>query len=236
MYRKVVSEHLIRELFDKGAPFYDCTNTFLSLGIDDLWRKALAHALTTPGPGIIADIATGTAKAAISIVRKHPRLTVVGIDFSAPMVEQGARRVAAAKLDDRISLVVGDGCSLPLPRESVDAVTIVFGIRNIPRREQALREFFTVLKPGGQLIVIEFGFPSQPVLRRLYTFYFDHVLPWVGSRLIRVEGAFRYLRDSVYAFPAPDAFMAMMAAAGFSEMTVRPLTGGIVNMFQALKQ
>ncbi|HQO79153.1 MAG TPA: bifunctional demethylmenaquinone methyltransferase/2-methoxy-6-polyprenyl-1,4-benzoquinol methylase UbiE, partial [Thermodesulfobacteriota bacterium] len=235
-YHKAVSERSIRELFDKGAPFYDCTNTFLSLGIDDIWRKALARSIEKKDSGLIVDIATGTAKVAISIARENPHINVVGIDFSAPMVEKGAQRVKKEKFGSRIDLVVGDGCALPLPQESVDAVTIAFGIRNIPRREKALEEFFTVLKPGGQLIVIEFGFPSQPILQRLYTFYFDHILPRVGSRLMRVDGAYSYLRDSVHAFPSPEAFMQMIRAAGFSEVAVRPLTGGIVNMFLARKQ
>lgn len=233
---KKVSEHYIRDLFDKGAPFYDCANTVLSLGIDDLWRRELARSIKKTGPGVVADIATGTAKVAVSIAQENPRLTVVGIDFSSRMVEKGAQRVRRKRLGERISLVVGDGCTLPLPRESVDTITIAFGIRNIPARQTALKEFCEVLKPGGQLIVLEFGFPRNSIVRWFYSFYFNHILPRMGNRLIRVDEAFSYLRNSVYNFPAPESFITLLRAAGFSTAHVRPMTAGIVNLFVAEKQ
>ena len=196
----------------------------------------MARAINAPGPGVVADVATGTAKVAVSIARRHPRLKVVGVDFSPNMIEKGARRLQREKLSERIVLAIGDGCALPLTRESVEAVTIAFGIRNIPARETALKEFFTVLKPGGQLIILEFGFPKNLLFRWLYTLYFNRVLPWLGSRLIRVDMAYDYLRESVYNFPPPEAFMDMIRATGFAEVSARPLTGGIVNLFVAVKR
>ena len=230
------SAHYVKALFEKGAPFYDATNTVLSLGIDDSWRRAIARAIKVPRGGVVADVATGTAKVAVNIARIQPHLRVVGIDFSPNMVEKGAKRVARKKLSDRIDLAIGDGCMLPLPRNSLDAVTIVFGIRNIPAREAALEEFFKVIKPGGQLIILEFGFPRNVVLRWGYSLYFNYILPWLGSLLIRVEKSYDYLKDSVYKFPSNDSFMSMIRGAGFKNVTVKPLTGGIVNMFTAVKQ
>ncbi len=122
-------------MFEKGAPFYDATNTLLSLGIDDSWRRDIARAITAPEGGVVADVATGTAKVAVNIARIQPHLKVVGIDFSPNMVKKGAKRVQRKRLTNRIDLAIGDGCMLPLCRDSVDAVTIVFGIRNIPARE-----------------------------------------------------------------------------------------------------
>jgi demethylmenaquinone methyltransferase/2-methoxy-6-polyprenyl-1,4-benzoquinol methylase len=230
------SAHYVKALFEKGAPFYDATNTVLSLGIDDSWRRDIARAIIAPEDGIVADVATGTAKVAVSIARKHPRMKVIGIDFSPNMVVKGAKRVQRKNLAGHIDLAIGDGCMLPLNRESVDAVTISFGIRNIPAREAALTEFFQVIKPGGQLIILEFGFPSNPVLRWGYSLYFNYILPWLGSVLIRVEKSYDYLKDSVYRFPSNEVFMDMVRDAGFKDVTVKPLTGGIVNMFTAVKQ
>ena len=229
------SAQYVKALFEKGAPFYDATNTVLSLGIDDSWRRDIARAITAPKGGIVADVATGTAKVAVNIARIQPHLKVVGIDFSPNMVAKGAKRVQRKKLTDRIDLAIGDGCMLPLPRNSVDAVTISFGIRNIPAREAALEEFFKVIKPGGQLIILEFGFPRNFILRWGYSLYFNYVLPWLGSLMIRVEKSYDYLKDSVYKFPDPDDFLSMIGDAGFKNVTVKPLTGGIVNMFLAVK-
>ncbi len=230
------SAHYVKALFERGAPFYDFTNTVLSVGIDDLWRRDIARAISAPEGGVVADVATGTAKVAVSIARRYPHLKVVGVDFSPNMVKRGAKRVMGQQLGERIDFVIGDGCALPFERRSVDAVTVAFGIRNMPARETALQEFFNVLKPGGQLIILEFGFPRNRVLRWLYSVYFNRILPWLGSRLIRVEKAYSYLKDSVYRFPPPDSFVRMIGEAGFKEVTVKPLTGGIVNIFVAAKQ
>ena len=229
------SSQEIRGMFDKGARSYDCTNTYLSMGIDYLWRREVARLLPKDGAGLIADVACGTAKVAVAIARRNPLLRVIGVDFSQHMIYQGVKRVKKHGLGDQISLVIGDGCALPLKRTAVDAVTIVFGIRNIVFRERALEEFYDVLKTGGRLIVVEFGFPKNRVLRRLYTLYFDYLLPPLGNRLMGVDQAYDYLRKSVYDFPPPDMFMTMLGKAGFADVTVRPLTGGIVTMFSGKK-
>jgi len=230
------SAHYVKALFEKGARFYDVTNTILSLGIDDLWRRDVARAITDQPSGVVADVATGTAKVAAGIARRHPGLHIVGIDFSPNMVEKGAVRVKRKKLENRIDLVIGDGTMLPLERESVVALTVAFGIRNMPEREAALKEFFAVIKPGGRLIILEFGFPRNRILGSLYSWYFNQVLPWLGSRLIRVDESYRYLKESVYSFPAPEAFMDMIRTAGFKRVSVKPLTVGIVNLFVAEKE
>ena len=224
----------IKNLFEKGAGFYDFANSLLSFGIDDLWRKEVARSIKTSN-GRVADIATGTAKVAIKIAKRNPNLEVVGIDFSPQMLELGVKRIRKLKLNNKVFLLIGDGCALPLGSESFDAITVVFGIRNMTERESALNEFYSILKPGGQLIIMEFGFPKIPVFRPLYLFYFNHILPRLGNLLLPWGNAYTYLRDSVHKFPSPENFAGMLQAARFTEVNVKPLTGGIVNLFQAVK-
>lgn len=225
----------IKYLFESGASFYDLANRILSLGIDGLWRKEVARSIKSSNHGLVADIATGTAKVAIQITRKKQNLKVVGVDFSPNMLKTGQKKILKYHFENKILLLLGDGCALPFNQNSFDALTIVFGIRNIPERELALKEFYSVLKPQGQLIIMEFGFPQHPILKPLYLFYFDKILPRLGNFLMRWDDAYTYLNNSVHKFPSPEQFMDMIQAAGFNEVTMRRLTGGIVNLFQAIK-
>ena len=118
----------------------------------------------------------------------------------------------------------------------MDAVTIAFGIRNIDERHEALAEFRRVLRPGGQLLVMEFGYPDDRVLGLLYRFYFHHILPPLGNRLSRTDYAYTRLADSVKAFPSPGAFIQELAAAGFVGLGVRKLTFGVARIYRGVKE
>jgi demethylmenaquinone methyltransferase/2-methoxy-6-polyprenyl-1,4-benzoquinol methylase len=228
------TQEKIKKLFENHASLYDVTNTFLSLGIDDFWRRKVARSLTLPANAIVADIATGTAEVAIHIAREPPRTTIVGLDFSHNMLSLGNKKVRKFHYNN-IFLLSGDATALPFPQNSFDALTIVFGIRNIVNRELALKEFYSVLKPRGQLVVMEFGFPQLPPFRSLYLFYFNHLLPRIGNRLVSSDHAYTYLRDSVHKFPAPEQFMETLKSAGFSKIQRCSFTGGIVDLFKAVK-
>jgi len=225
----------IKELFEKQASLYDFTNTFLSFGIDDFWRKRVAQSLCLPDNARVADVATGTAEVAIHIARQNPKAKILGLDFSPNMLKRGNKKIHKFHYNN-IFLLSGDATTLPFHKNSFDALTIVFGIRNIINRELALKEFYSVLKPQGQLIIMEFGFPEIPLFRSLYLFYFNHLLPWIGNLLVSSNHAYTYLRDSVHKFPAPEQFMETLRSVGFKNIQRLSFTGGIVDLFKASKE
>lgn len=225
----------IKELFEKQASLYDFTNTFLSFGIDDSWRKKVAQSLRLPDDARVADIATGTAEVAIHIANQNPNAKIVGLDFSPNMLKLANKKIDKFHYNN-IFLLSGDATTLPFPKNSFDALTIVFGIRNIINRELALKEFYSVLKSQGQLIIMEFGFPEIPLFRSLYLFYFNHLLPWIGNLLVSSDHAYTYLRDSVHKFPAPEQFMETLRSVGFKKTQRLSFTGGIVDLFKAFKE
>jgi demethylmenaquinone methyltransferase / 2-methoxy-6-polyprenyl-1,4-benzoquinol methylase len=225
----------IKELFEKQASLYDFTNTFLSFGIDDFWRKRVAKSLCLPDNARVADIATGTAEVAIHIAKQNPQAKIVGLDFSPSMLKRGDKKIHKFHYNN-IFLLSGDATILPFHKNSFDAITIVFGIRNIINRELALKEFYSVLKPQGQLIIMEFGFPEISLFRSLYLFYFNHLLPWIGNLLVSSDHAYTYLKDSVHKFPAPEQFMETLRSVGFKNIQRLSFTGGIVDLFKASKE
>lgn len=226
----------VKAMFETIAGTYDFQNSFLSLRRDIYWRKALAGAIRLNGPSVVLDVAVGTAEVALEICRQHPRSLVVGIDFSPAMLTVGKRKILVRGAADHIKIAAGDGRWLPVRSTSVDAVTISFGIRNIEERHLALNEFHRVLKPGGQLFIMEFSYPDSLLLGKLYRFYFDHILPPVGNWLSRTDYAYSYLSDSVDTFPDDAEFLEEIGRAGFTRLGVKPLTFGIAKIYYGIKE
>lgn len=230
-----MKDHQVKRMFETIAFSYDFQNSFLSLRRDLYWRRTLAKSIRARGEARILDAATGTAEVAVEICKLHPRAQVVGVDFSPKMLAIGHKKVRSKNLDDRIHLSIGDGRRLPVKSASVDVVTIAFGIRNIEERRQVLTEFTRVLKPGGQLLIMEFDYPDDLVLGSLYRLYFDHVLPMVGNWLSRTDYAYSYLAHSVEAFPAEQEFLREIAGAGCTHLAVKKLTYGIAKIYSAIR-
>jgi demethylmenaquinone methyltransferase / 2-methoxy-6-polyprenyl-1,4-benzoquinol methylase len=236
------SPETIARMFDAIARRYDLLNHVLSLGIDRRWRRRAVRELRLRADSRVLDLCTGTGDLALAALEELPPeggshtadVRVVGVDFAAEMLRWGRAKLARRN-ERRVALVRGDAMRIPLPDASVDAVTIGFGIRNVHRPELAAREIVRVLRPGGRLAILEFGTPSLPGLRAAYLFYFRRVLPVIGRLVSRHNDAYAYLPASVAAFPSPDAFLALLRTAGFSEARVVPLTLGIVYLFVARK-
>ncbi len=226
----------VKTMFETIAEGYDFQNSFLSLRRDVHWRKVLADILPLENGGTVLDVAIGTAEIALSIIKRHPRARVVGVDFSPAMLQVGRQKIASRGLAGKVHLTVGDGRHLPIQSNSADAVTISFGLRNIEERSLALAEFHRVLKPGGKLLVMEFSYPDQPLLYRLYRFYFDHILPPVGNLISGTDYAYSYLAESVESFPRDREFVAEIEAAGFKNPEIKKLTFGIAKIFQGSKE
>ena len=219
-------------LFDNIAAWYDFLNHFLSAGQDVYWRYRLVR-FVRPGPtGKVLDLAAGTLDVSREILRQHPGLRVLGMDFSRAMLCKGKGKVAGSTA---IFPVQADGRSLPLPDGCVDTVTIAFGIRNILPRTDAYREILRVLAPGGRLCILEFGTGQARIWQGLYNFYLGTVLPRIGRFFSKNPEAYQYLADTIRAFPHARSLAGELQAAGFAQVSYQALSSGIVYIHVARK-
>jgi len=219
------NEKKIAGMFDSIASMYDWMNHGMSLGIDRIWRRRfvrkLAQSLQMESPSVL-DLACGTGDLTKAMARRSWRVT--GLDISAEMMAVGESK--CAKLRPRPAFVLGSAEAIPFADNTFDAVTISFGLRNFDHRPQCLAEIRRVLKPGGQLAVLEFAEPKNRLWRALYLFYFKHSM-WLMGRLIGRASAYGYLVDSVRAFPRYEALTDEFLAAGFKQATYQSYSGGI---------
>lgn len=218
------------EMFDRIADRYDLLNRIISLGIDQGWRRRTVRALGLRSGQRALDLATGTGDLAIMIARMCPGVDVIGIDPSRKMLAVGDEKVARGGLSERVELQYGDAQALTLEDQSVDAITIAFGIRNVPDRLAALREMARVTRPGGVIALLELGEPRSGLLGPLARFHVHTVVPWLGALLSGAK-EYRYLQTSIAGFPEPEAFCALMREAGLDEVRVEPLTFGVCHLY-----
>jgi demethylmenaquinone methyltransferase/2-methoxy-6-polyprenyl-1,4-benzoquinol methylase len=225
----------IAAMFDAIAGTYDALNHLLSAGLDRRWRARAIRELELTSRETVMDLCTGTADLAIAAVAgpSGRAARVIGLDFAAKMLRVAARKLAQRPLP--ITLVQGDATRLPVATNTTDAATIAFGIRNIQDRSAACQEILRVLRPGGRLVILEFGVPRVPVLRAVYLWYFERVLPLIGRMISHHGHAYSYLPASGGAFPSADEFVCELERAGFSEVRAIPLTLGIVYLYMARK-
>jgi len=228
---------MVDEIFHNVARRYDLMNDLMSGGLHRLWKDVMVTALNPPRdarPFAVIDVAGGTGDVAFRIARAGGAGTRVTVcDINADMLEVGRARAAALGLDDIVTFAAGNAESLPFADRRFDACTIAFGIRNVPRIEAALGEFFRVLRPGGRFLCLEFSTVDVPGLDALYDFYSFNVIPALGRAVAGDAEAYRYLVESIRRFPAPHAFAGMIAAAGFRRVSHRALTGGVVALHSA---
>jgi demethylmenaquinone methyltransferase/2-methoxy-6-polyprenyl-1,4-benzoquinol methylase len=222
-------------MFDAIAPRYDLLNHLLSAGIDRRWRSKAITSLRLTGAATLLDVCTGTADVALEARRHHRDVRVVGLDFAVAMLRLGLLKVKDAAQQEHITLVRGDAMRLPVADNSVDAITMAFGIRNVEHPTTACREMARVLHPGGRLAILEFSVPRVWCLGSLYLWYFKRVLPLLGRAISGHHAAYSYLPASVGTFPPPAEFVAMLQDAGFREVRAVPLTLGIVYLYVATK-
>ena len=213
----------VREMFSAIAPRYDVVNELLSFGIHKGWRRTTVRAAEVkPGMSVL-DCASGTGDLALAFKRAvGAGGDVVGTDFCADMLARAPAKAESAGLDVRFE--VADVLQLPYPDARFDRASIAFGIRNVDDPVQALRELRRVVKPGGKVLVLEFGQPTG-FFGTLYRFYSRYVMPLVGGLVSGNRAAYQYLPRTAAAFPAGDAFLHLMEqAGGFKTRTALPLT------------
>ena len=223
----------IGQLFDRIAGTYDGLNHGLSLHIDKWWRRK-AVSLMTPAEQVL-DVAIGTADLAIAMLRSGKAQHVTGIDLSKQMMAVGKSKVEKGKWKDRVDFVYGNAQQMPFDNDRFDAVTCAFGCRNFQDLDEGLREMYRVVKPGGQVTILEFSYPSNRLVRALYDIYFSRVLPWIGRIVSRDKTAYTYLNKSVKAFCWGEAFVMHMHDAGFRDEQFETLSLGICTIYTAKK-
>jgi demethylmenaquinone methyltransferase / 2-methoxy-6-polyprenyl-1,4-benzoquinol methylase len=223
---------LVDGVFHSVAGRYDLMNDLMSGGLHRAWKDALVTTVNPPKgpqPFALLDLAGGTGDIAFRTIAAGgagTRATV--IDINADMLAVGRERAAERGLDDAIDFVEANAEALPFPDRSTDAVTIAFGIRNVPRIAAALTEAHRVLRIGGRFLCLEFSAVDVPGLDRLYDLYSFNVIPALGRAVTGDAEAYRYLVESIRRFPRPDAFAEMMRAAGFRRVSFQRMSGGIV--------
>jgi len=222
---------LVDDVFHSVARRYDLMNDLMSFGLHRAWKDALVTAVDPPKnrPFALLDIAGGTGDVALRVIESgggETRATVC--DINSDMLEIGRERATARSRSDAVTFTEANAEALPFADRSFDAVTVAFGIRNVPRIEAALAEAYRVVKIGGKFLCLEFSAVDVPGLDRLYDFYSFNVIPALGRAVAGDAKSYRYLVESIRRFPNPQSFAAMMRAAGFARVTFQQMTGGIV--------
>jgi demethylmenaquinone methyltransferase/2-methoxy-6-polyprenyl-1,4-benzoquinol methylase len=227
---------MVDEVFHRVARRYDLMNDLMSGGLHRAWKDAMVTMLNPPRKGRLAvvDVAGGTGDVAFRVAEASGPATAVTVcDINPDMLAVGRVRARERGLDGVVTFAAGNAEALPFPDRSQDACTIAFGIRNVPRIEVALREFYRVLRPGGRFLCLEFSTVDVPGLDALYDFYSFNVIPALGRAVAGDADSYRYLVESIRRFPRPHAFTDMIAAAGFRRVGHRMLTGGVVALHSA---
>lgn len=223
----------IGHLFNRIAGTYDRLNHLLSLNTDRRWRRRAVRRLT-PCPNAL-DVASGTADLAIEMVRQDKVQQVTGIDLSEEMLRLGNDKIRKAGLSARITLQQGSALELLYPAGQFDAVTCAYGVRNFSDLNGGLQEMHRVLREEGQLLILEFSYPDNKIIRFFYDFYFTKIMPAIGQKVSKDPSAYSYLNRSVKEFIWGEAMAEKLRAAGFRNVSFHPMTFGITTLYLAQK-
>jgi demethylmenaquinone methyltransferase/2-methoxy-6-polyprenyl-1,4-benzoquinol methylase len=223
----------VEEMFDNIAPKYDFLNRLLSAGIDISWRKKAILFLASSKPKLILDVATGTGDFAFEALSLNPE-KIIGYDISENMLSYG--RIKAQKANVKIiDFIKGDSEMMPFEDNKFDAITVGFGVRNFENLEKGLREMQRVLKPGGKVAILEVSNPTRFPMKQFFSFYYKYILPTVGKMLSKDTHAYRYLPESVRAFPQGKALTQILENCGFKNCNWKPLTFGTCTLYTCEK-
>lgn len=223
---------LVDDVFHKVAGRYDLMNDVMSGGLHRAWKRVLVTAINPPRSDrrfAFLDIAGGTGDIAFRVIDAGGAGTgATVVDINGEMLTVGRARAADRGVGASVAFVQGNAEALPLPDRAFDAAAIAFGLRNVPRIEQALTEAYRVLRPGSRFLCLEFSSTDVPGLDRLYDLYSFNVIPQLGRMIVGDAEPYRYLVESIRRFPRPPVLADMMRTAGFARVSWQSLSGGIV--------
>lgn len=223
----------IGQLFDRIAGTYDSFNHLLSLNIDRRWRRKAVSRLSKAEK--LLDVAIGTADLAIELMKQGKADSIDGIDLSEGMMKIGREKVERKKLGGKVSFMKASALDMPFDDASYDALTCSYGVRNFSNLDKGLQEFHRVLKPGGQLMILEFSYPENKLVRALYDFFFTNIMPLVGKAMSKDPSAYTYFKNSVKGFIWGEEMAERLRSAGFTNVSFKPMTFGISTVYIAEK-
>ncbi|MCH8465210.1 MAG: bifunctional demethylmenaquinone methyltransferase/2-methoxy-6-polyprenyl-1,4-benzoquinol methylase UbiE [Roseinatronobacter sp.] len=227
---------LVHGVFTRVASKYDIMNDLMSLGIHRIWKDAMMDWLA-PRPGQrLLDVAGGTGDVAFRFLKRAgagAHATV--LDLTESMLLEGQKRAEAENMAQSLNWIVGDAMALPFADNSFDVYTISFGIRNVTRIEDALREAYRVLRPGGRLMVLEFSHIPNDMMQKAYDLYSFNVIPVMGQVVANDRDSYQYLVESIRRFPDQERFAQMIREAGFGQVKYRNLSLGIAALHSGWK-
>jgi len=232
---KEKKKEFVREMFNSIYQTYDLLNHLLSFGIDIYWRKRALKDVQFHENDICLDLAAGTGDFGIEVYKKF-RCKIIGYDIAENSLKLFREKIKKKKFDEnKFNFIVGEAENIMLENESVNLITIAFGIRNFYDSQKSLNEMFRVLKKGGRLLIIEFSLPKNKFIRFVYRFYFEKILPFIGKIISKDNSAYKYLPASVKLFELEKDIAGEIIKAGFRELKIEPLTFGIVKLYSAKK-
>ena len=227
----VPKKEQVADMFNQIAHRYDFLNHFLSVGIDKKWRKKAIRELASVKPKIILDVATGTADMPLLTMKLLQPERIVGIDISEGMLALGKQKIARTGLQESIILQAGDAESILFPDFSFDGITVAFGVRNFQNLEKGLAEMYRVLKPGGKLVILEFSKPEKRFFLPIYKIYLQFIAPRMGKLFSGNGDAYKYLNESVNAFPEGEIFTRILDKTGYQNTHCTKLSMGICTIY-----
>jgi len=225
----------VAQMFDNIAFRYDFLNSLLSLGIHKGWRKKCILLISEKKPKYILDVATGTADFAIGALKLNPT-KVVGIDISEGMMKFGREKIKKINAENKIILNYGDAETCNMLDNSIDAITVGFGVRNFQNLEKGLLNMNRILKSGGQICILEFSTPRKFPFKQFYKFYFKFVTPTLGKIFSKDARAYTYLPESIKAFPDNENFVTILNTCGYSNASFQSLNFGLAAIYVADKK
>lgn len=226
---------MVHDVFSKVASKYDIMNDLMSMGIHRIWKNAMMDWLAPRPNQRLLDVAGGTGDVAFRFLDRAAGATATVCDMTESMLVEGQKRAEAEDMAARLDWVVGDAMALPFESNSFDVYTISFGIRNVTRIPDALREAYRVLKPGGRLMVLEFNQIPNEMLQKAYDAYSFNVIPVMGQIVANDRDSYQYLVESIRKFPDQELFASMIREAGFDQVKYRNLSLGIAALHSGWK-
>ena len=226
----------VQGVFGSVASRYDIMNDVMSGGIHRLWKDAMMDWLAPRSGQKLLDVAGGTGDIAYRFLKRAGQGHATVLDLTEEMLVEGRKRAEANQMIDQLDWSVGDAMALPFPDNSFDVYTISFGIRNVTRRDVALRDMLRVLKPGGRFVCLEFSHMPSRLLQKAYDAYSFNVIPPMGGAVTGDASAYQYLVESIRQFPPAQAFADELQAAGFMRPKYDLLSGGIAALHMGWKR
>lgn len=225
----------VATMFNNISGTYDFLNHFLSFGIDVIWRKMAIRELLENKPESILDVATGTGDFAFESIKILKPRKVIGVDISEGMLKVANQKIQKRNLQDIIEVRLGDSEKLLFDDNLFDAVTVAYGVRNFENLEKGLADMLRVLRPAGKVVILEFSKPRAFPIKQAYNLYFKYITPSIGKLFSKDASAYKYLPESVAAFPDGKQFIDLMKKIGFENTKWRPLAFGICSIYTGTK-